>query len=71
MNERSKGINEFLSLLMASAHALTPNFLPADYIPFIGNGSKGFYYYSKGSAKRQQRQARRRRNIRLHPHSIK
>ena len=58
-------------MLMASAHSLRPNIPPADYIPHIGNGSYGMYFYRKGSAKRQQRHSRRKRNIRLHPHSIK
>lgn len=69
MIQRSKNINEFLSMLMASAAALTPMTQTADYIPFTGNGSNGSYSYTKGSAKRQQRQSRRKRNIRLHPHS--
>lgn len=71
MMQRSKSINEFLSMLMASAAALTPITQVPDYIPYNGNSLNGFYYYTKGHAKRQQRQSRRKRNIRLHPHSTK
>lgn len=58
-------LQEFSSLFSIVRPSAMDLSMPSDFFSFDGGAKSGFYFATRGNAKRQQRAAQKRRNLRM------